>query len=378
MGIVPRGSGAEVARHPVGTGAFRFVSSEQDEEIVLERNPDYFRDHVSASAQNADVSSYVLASTRVGEPSQSESANAGSIQRVHFRIVPDAVVRALELRKGTADLGGVNSLSPDMVVTLAKEPGIQADKQPGTQLAYIAFNFNDPVLSRREVRQAFAYATDRASLIRYLLRGQARPASSLLPPNHWAYEPNVVQYPYDPARAEQLLDAAGFPRGRDGVRFHVELKTSTEESTRLLGEALADEWKRVGIVLDLRPLEFATFYSDVTHGSFQLYIFRWVGGNNDPDFFNYIFNSKNVPPYGANRGNYRNPALDALLEQQKVEMDRAKRKAILSQIQKIVADDEPYVDLWYPDNVCVHRDRLANIIIPPAGDYDFLTAARVQ
>ena len=77
-------------------------------------------------------------------------------------------------------------------MTLAKEPGIVADKQPGTQLAYIAFNFNDPILARREVRQAFAYATDRGSLIRYLLRGQARPASNLLPPNHWAYEPDVA------------------------------------------------------------------------------------------------------------------------------------------------------------------------------------------
>ena len=308
-----------------------------------------------------------------------ENNGSGSIQRLRFRIVPDAVVRALELRKGTADLGGVNSLAPDTVMTLAKEPGIVADKQPGTQLAYIAFNFNDPILASRVVRQAFAYATDRGSLIRYLLRGQARPASNLLPPNHWAYEPDVRQYPYDPARAEKLFDAAGLPQGPDGVRFHIELKNSTDESTRLLGEALADEWKRVGVVLDLRPLEFATFYSDVTHGSFQLYIFRWVGGNNDPDLFDYIFNSKKIPPFGANRGNYSNPALDVLLEQQKVEMDRAKRKStFFSQIQKIVAEDEPYVDLWYPDNVCVHRDRVENISIAPAGDYDFLSAAQLK
>jgi peptide/nickel transport system substrate-binding protein len=378
MGIVPRGSSAEVAQHPIGTGPFRFVSAEQDEEIVLERNPDYFRGNDSASGTSADFSRYVLASAHLGAGGEAENSGRGNIQRVRFRIVPDAVVRALELRKGTADLGGVNSQAPDTVVTLAKEPGIVAEEQPGTQLAYIAFNFTDPILAHREVRQAFAYATDRASLIRYLLRGQAQPASSLLPPNHWAYEPNVRQYPYDPSRAEQLLDAGGFPRGKDGVRFHIELKTSTDESTRLLGEALADEWKRVGVVLDLRPLEFATFYSDVTHGSFQLYIFRWVGGNNDPDFFDYVFNSKKVPPFGANRGKYNNPILDALLEQQKMELDRAKRKAILAQIQRIVAEDEPYVDLWYPDNVCVHRDRVADIVISPAGDYNFLSAARVK
>ena len=75
------------------------------------------------------------------------------------------------------------------------------------------------------------------------------------------------------------------------------LKTSTDESTRLLAEALADQWKRVGVALELRPLEFATFYSDITHGSFQLYTFRWVGAsNNDPDIFEYVFDSQKMPP----------------------------------------------------------------------------------
>lgn len=347
IGIVPQGAGSEVAQHPIGTGPFRFVSMTTDEEIVLERNPGYFG----------------------GEP---------IIERVRFQIVPDAIVRALELRKGTADVAGINSLTPDMVASLAQQPGILAEEQPGTELAYIALNFDDPVLARREVRQALAYATDRSTLIRYLLRGQARPADSLLPPNHWAYEPNVRQYRYDPALAEKLLDAAGLPRGANGVRLHLALKTSTEESARLLGEVLADQWKRVGVALELRPLETATFYSDIAHGSFQLYTFRWLGANNDPDVFDYVFNSKRVPPDGANRGHYHNPALDALLDRQRVELDREKRKAILSEIQKIVAEDVPYIHLWYYDNVCLHRTRVAGIVVPPGGDYEFLREAWLQ
>jgi peptide/nickel transport system substrate-binding protein len=245
-------------------------------------------------------------------------------------------------------------------------------------IAYVAMNFDDRILAHREVRQALAYATDRTTLIRYLLRGQVRAASGLLPPNHWAYEPNVRQYPYDPAQAERLLDAAGFPRGPDGVRFHVTMKTSTDESARLLSEALAGEWKLVGVALDLRPLESATFLSDVGRGSFQLYTFRWVGANNDPDIFNYVFSSKRMPPLGANRGHYRNPALDALLDQQRVEMDRDKRKVILSEIQKLVAEDEPYINLWYVDNVCVHRTRVTGITLAPTGEYDFLNRAEIK
>jgi peptide/nickel transport system substrate-binding protein len=347
VGIVPSGSGADVARHPVGTGPFRVISIVPDEEIVMERNSGYF-------------------------------GGAPKLEKVRFRIVPDAIVRALELRKGTADIGGINSLTPDMVQALAKQPRLVAEQQPGTVIAYVAFNFDDPVLSHREVRQALAYATDRASLIKYLLHGEAHPAVSLLPPGNWAFDAGVQRYDYDPVRAEQLLDAAGFPRRADVARIHLTLKTSTDDSARLLAEALADQWKRVGVALDLRSLETATFLSDIEHGSFQLYTFRWLGANNDPDIFDYVFNSKRTPPDGANRGDYRNPALDALIDRQRIEMDRDKRKVFLAQIQQIVATDEPYLNLWFYDNVCVHTARIANIVIPASGDYDFLTAAALQ
>jgi peptide/nickel transport system substrate-binding protein len=348
VGIVPRGSGEEVSRQPIGSGPFHFISMITDEEIVLARASNYF----------------------------GHSGEQKRVERVRFRIVPDAIVRALELRKGSAD-AEINSLTPDMAATLAKEPGIEMEDQPGPPVAYIAFNFDDPILGRREVRQALAYATDREAIIRYLLRGMARPASSLLPPNHWASEPHVQKYDFDPGRAERLLDAAGFPRAADGTRFHLTLKTSTDESARLYGAVLADQWKRVGVALEQKSLEFATFYSDITRGSFQLYTHRWVGGNNDPDMFEYVFSSKKIPPDGANRGHYRNPQLDALLDRARVEMGREKRKAILSDVQKIVAEDEPYILLWYADNVCVHRARLTGIVIPPGGDYEFLEQARL-
>jgi peptide/nickel transport system substrate-binding protein len=343
IGIVPRGAGKEMAQHPIGTGPFRFVDAVTDEQIVLERNENYF-------------------------------GAAPKIERLRMRIVPDVTVRALELRKGSGDVA-INSLTPDMVATLAKEPGLAAVQEPGSSMAYLSFNFEDPILAKREVRQALAYATDRATIIKYLLRGQARLARSLLPPNHWAFDADVQQYNFDPGLAEKMLDAAGYPRGKDGVRLRLTLKTSTDEFVRLTSEAIADQWKRVGVELQLRPLEFATFYADVSRGSFQIYSLRWVGGNNDPDLFESVFSSHKMPPVGSNRGHYRNPELDILLDQSRVEMDQGRRKAILARVQEIVAVDEPYINLWYVDNVCVHRDRLAGIALSPGGDYDFLVAA---
>jgi peptide/nickel transport system substrate-binding protein len=340
IGIVPRGSGAELAQHPIGTGPFRFVSLEPDLEVVLASNPEYF-------------------------------GTIPKISQVRFRIVPDAMVRALELRKGSADVA-LDSLAPDMVVALGKYAGLKVDEEPGTSLAYIAFNFQDPLLSKRDVRRALAFATDRETIIKYLLRGQARLASSLLPPNHWAYDGDVATYAYDPARAESLLDAAGLSGGKEGVRFHLRLQSPTDESTRLYSEVLQEQWKRIGVALELRPQESATFNSDIAHGSFQLYTQRWVGGNNDPDMFEFVFGSRRFPPNGANRGHFANPQLDALLDRARVELDREKRRTILFDVQRIVADELPYINLWYVDNVCVYRDRLQIGPLSPTGDYGFL------
>jgi len=340
IGIVPANAGADFSRHPIGSGPFRFVRQSQDEEVVLERNPEYFRD-------------------------------APQVARVRFRVVPDGVVRALELRKGSADLE-MSSLSPDIIPVLARQPDLAVTDRPGTNFTYLGFNLEDPLLSHREIRQALALATDREALIRYLLHGQAKLAGGALPPDHWAAEPNVAQYPYAPARAEQVLEAAGFPRKQDGVRLRLTLKCSTEEQARLIGAALQEQWGRAGIQLELRPLELATLFSDVAKGNFQITYQRWVGANTDPDFFEYAFSSKRFPPDGANRGHYRNARVDALTDQIRVEMNQEKRKELCSEAQKILAEDLPYLPMWFNDVVSVHRRSLGALDLPSTGNYKFL------
>ncbi len=341
IGIVPANAGADFSRHPAGSGPFRFVRQTQDEEVVVERNPDYF-------------------------------GGAPYLSRVRFRVVPDAVVRALELRKGSADLE-MSSLSPDLIPVLARRPDLHVTDRSGTNFTYLGLNLEDPSLSHREIRQALAFATDRDALIRYLLHGQAKIAAGALPPDHWAAEPNVAQFPYDPVRAEEVLDAARFPRKKGGMRLRLTLKSSTDEQARLIGAALQDQWRRVGIDLELRPLELATLFSDVTKGNFQISYQRWVGANTDPDFFEFVFSSKRFPPEGANRGHYRNPRIDALTDQIRVEMNQEERKALCSEVQKILADDLPYLPLWFNDVVSVHRRSLGTLDLSPTADYNFLS-----
>jgi peptide/nickel transport system substrate-binding protein len=344
IGIVPAGSGDEMTRHPIGSGPFRFVSSETDKEVIIERNDEYWGEKVK-------------------------------LARVRFAVVPEATTQALELRKGSGDIA-INSLTPDTVLTLAREPNLVVEQAPGTEVQYMGFNLRDPILKDVRVRQAVAYALDRRPMIDYLWRGQAEAARNILPPQSWAYNRDVATYDYDPARARQLLDAAGYP-SVNGVRFHITMKTSTTESTRLIAAVMQQQLREVGIALDIRSFEPATFFADVTHGAFQLYSLRWIGGNEDPDIFEYVFHSAKFPPNGANRGYYSNPKVDALIDRARREVDPSLRKPLYAEVQRILAEELPYIDLWYLDNVLVHTQRVRNIKLNPAGNFDFLRTAEL-
>jgi len=128
---------------------------------------------------------------------------------------------------------------------------------------------------------------------------------------------------------------------------------------------MQQQLREVGIVLDIRSFESATFFADVTHGAFQLYGLRWVGGNEDPDIF-YVFHSSRFPPNGSNRGFYSNPRVDTLIDKARREVDPSVRKPLYTEVQGILADELPYVDLWYLDNVLVHTRRVKNIRLNPA------------
>jgi peptide/nickel transport system substrate-binding protein len=345
IGIVPYGVGEDFNRQPIGSGPFRFVSAQLDKEVVIERNPDYW-------------------------------AAPAKLTRVEFKVIPDATTRALELRKQSADVA-INALTADTVVALQRDRDLTVMQSPGTIYAYIAMNLRDPILKDVRVRRAIAYAINVQPIIHYLLRDEARPAYSVLPPQHWAYDADVAKYPHDSARARQLLDNAGY-LATNGVRFHITMKTSTDESTRLLAAVLQQQLHDVGIALDIRSFEFATFFADITKGAYQFHSLRWVGGNLDPDIFEHIFGSNSLAPKRANRTFYSNPRVDELIREARSTVDQSQRKTMYDEIQRILADDLPYINLWYLDNVLVHTNRVSGIELSPAGNYDFLRTAELR
>jgi len=174
--------------------------------------------------------------------------------------------------------------------TLALEPNLAVERATGTRLAYLGFNLRDPILRDARVRQAIAYALDRRPMIEYLWRGQAQPARSLLPPQSWAYDGDVPPYDHDGNKASQLLDAAGYPAA-NGLRFHITMKTSTDENTRLMVAVMQQQLREVGIAPRHPDFRVRNILLRRTHGAFQMYGLRWIGGNEDPGMFEYAFHS---------------------------------------------------------------------------------------
>ncbi len=364
FGVVPRGAGKDFGLHPEGTGAFRFVSAVQDKEVVLERNHDYWADSGAADS---------------GVTGSGWKPSGGKVERVRFSVVPDAITSALELKKGSADLAS-NVVTLDMIHTLEQEPNLKVESVGSSIVNYTNFNVNDPVLKDRRVRQAIACALDRQAIVDAIWRGQARLANTLLPIGHWAAASGgeMVAYPHDVERAKRLLDEAGFKPGKNGVRLRITLKTSTDETTRLMAAVMQQQLRAAGIDLQLRSAEFGTFYADVTKGAFQMYALRWIGSNEDPDIFRYTYGSGSFPPKGGNRGRYSNTKVDALLTAAAAATDQGEQRKDYVEVQRILAEDLPGIPLWYPNNEVVHTRRLVGVRPRVSGNFDFLRDLEVR
>ncbi len=338
MGIVPAGAGNARHRPPPGTGPFRLEALESGEKVMLSASSSYCQ----------------------GRPQW---------DGIVFKIVPDALVRVLEFKQGAIDFMQ-NDLEPDLLPWLKNNTDADVEMHLGTTFQYIGMNLTHPILRHQKVRQALACAIDRNSIIRHLLKDTVSEAGGMLSPLNWAYDGSVRHWRYDPELAKQLLDEAGFPDpDGDGrrPRFRLSFKTTNIDLRRRIAEALKEQLQRVGIELELRSYEWGTFFGDIKNGNFHLYSLAWVGIE-DPDIYYQVFHSSSVPPNGDNRGRYSNPDVDRLLTRGRVTLDRQERRLIYRDVQRLLAEDLPYVPLWWWKNVIVKKPNLRGFVPYPDGE----------
>lgn len=286
---------------------------------------------------------------------------------LEFVAVADPTVRVLKLLRGEIDMLQ-NDLPPEMIAYLKRQPGIAVLEGDGTNFAYLGFNLQDAATGRLEVREAIASALDRAAIVKYVLGGAAHLASAVLPPGHWAGDPELAPITHDPARARRLLQAAGY--GPDHPLSLI-YKTSTDPFRLRLATIIQSQLAAVGVQVELHSLDWGTFYGDIKAGNFQMYSLMWVGIKL-PEIFRYAFHSSAVPPGGANRGRFASPAVDRLIEQAEAADSLSGQAERFRAVQAELLAELPYVPLWYEDHVFAARTGLAGYRISSDGNYDGL------
>jgi peptide/nickel transport system substrate-binding protein len=301
------------------------------------------------------------------EPGRLRLVRLADGQRVEFLRIVDPTVRVLKLLRGEVDILQ-NDLPAELLGYLQRQDGIRVNAGPGSNFAYLGFNLQDRVTRDSRVRRAIAQAIDRASIIRYVLAGAARPAAALLPPDHWAGNPALEAPPYDPEAARSLLAQAGYDAEH---RLQIDYKTSTDPVRVRIATIIQQQLAQVGIDMKLQSYDWGTFYGDIKSGRFQLYSLSWVGIKT-PDIFRYAFHSASLPPDGANRGRLEDQPVDMLIDQAEQGATLETQAESYRRVQARLLELLPYFPLWYEDQVCAVRFDIEGYRLAPDGNYDAL------
>ncbi|PYT03424.1 MAG: hypothetical protein DMF65_04240 [Acidobacteria bacterium] len=356
--VIPQGSADSQKDHPVGSGPFKFASRDESQQVV-------------------DLAAF-----------ENYWQGAPAIKNLRVRTILDANTLQAELQSGNVDIAsGASNLSPDSYKFLGQDKNLQVKQFPGANVVYLEFNVEHPPLNNVKVRQAIAYAVDRESIVRDLMLGQARVANSILPESSWAYDAGQ-KYTYDPARAKQLLDEAGF-RDPDGdgpqMRFQKPISFKISSGNAAVSQyagVIQNSLKSIGVPVNIETFETSTLIEQLSNGQFDMTTLRWVGGNQDPVFLRDLFHSEEIPTSdrkaARNRGRYKSADFDRVIDEAVSTLDRDKAKALYAQAQQIVSRDLPLLPLWYPDVMVVARKGVENIQVDPSNDYSFLRSVTVQ
>jgi peptide/nickel transport system substrate-binding protein len=292
---------------------------------------------------------------------------------VRFDFVQDDNSRLLRYVRGEAELtqNGL-PLTKTRYVQRALAERYRLIERDGINVSYLAFNLRDPLLAKREVRQALAEAIDRRLIVEHKLMGFCTVATSLLSP--MLPESRAAEFRYDPAHAEALLDQAGYPRQKDpksGIRFELKYRTTPNREGVETALLFQNQLERIGVRVVIESVEQAVFLSGIREGRYQLYSSRWIGASDGSLFYRILRTGQ-----PDNRVGYHDAQVDAWLDEASGAVDLTRRRALLGKVQEKIAVDLPYLPLWYWNNAIIARrgdpdfDRLEMKDLSLSGAYD--------
>jgi len=305
----------EADNRPIGTGPFKFTSWERSGQFVIRRNENYW-------------------------------GQAPKIEEVIYKSIQEDAARIAALESGQADI--ISNIPPHEVSRLKANSRIRLQQVQGLRPIFLVLSPAYKPLNNIKVRRAITHAIDRERIIKHILEGYAYPLSGLLSPQVFGYEPGAKAFPYDPEKAKQLLNEAGFPTG---LEIDYYSPTGRYPKDREVAQVIVEQLSKVGIKANLKTPEWSIFNTDYKNGKYPFYL-TGRGSLTDADtlFQQYFRTGMTKRVLG-----YSNPKLDELLDLEQVTFDVKKREKLLWDAHRIILEDAPAIPLWNAMDIYAHR-----------------------
>ncbi len=327
------------SQKPLGTGPFYIAEWKKGEYILLKRNPYYWEK---------------------GKP---------LVDQIKITVVPDDNTRIMQLQSGAVDM--VENIPFSRIADIQKDPNLNMILVPSTMTYYLGFNLTKKPFDNLKVREALAYGTDKAALIKTVVFGAGYEATSFMPKSGPNWDATIKSRPYDPDKAKAMLKDAGVAPGTK-----LELSINSANVTQVqIATVLKDQWARIGIDLQVKQMDNATLRSTYKALNHQIIIAGWTNDIVDPSeiaaYMTYPDTSKNfwtgwaiADPAGAKKA-------EDLARKAEYETDAAKRTQEYNELQEYIDQQMPRISLYHTPYTFATSKKITGFVQTPLGNYLF-------
>ena len=345
-------------KYPCGTGPFKFVEWVKDDHITLEANENYWRERAQ-------------------------------LDKLIFKVIPDPSARLMALEVG--EVQGIEYPNPADFARINANKDLVLMTQPGMNIGYMAMNegygykdanengVRDPdepwvktpgyfePLTKKKVRQAINMAIDKQSIVDNLYMGTAIKAKNGMPPFMLGYNDEIKDYPYDPAKAKELLSEAGYPNGFEVTLYVMPVSRPYMFDPPKVGEAIQSYLGAIGIRVKFYQVDWGTYLQETEAGKHQMCLLGWTGDIGDPDNFMNVLYGANACSIGT-AGNYaffNDENVQILLSKALQTYDKEKRAEYYKKAQEVIHEDAGWVYLAHSVQSMVFRKNVHDFVLYP-------------
>lgn len=326
--------GEDIGHNPVGTGPFKFVQWDRNDQIVLDANEAHWS----------------------GKP---------VLDRLIFRSIPDNAMRLMELQMGNIHV--MEFPNPDDLPLIQADPGFEVLSQLSLNVGYLAMNMDKPPFDDLRVRLAINHAINKIEIVEHLYQGLGIPAKGPIPPTLWSYDDSIEDYAYDPELAKRLLADAGYPDGFETTLWALPVPRPYIPDGAALAEIIQAELRNIGIEASIVTDDWGSYLERTENGEHDMAMLGWSAGGDPDNFFYYLLSKTTAQKPALNIAFYRSDEMQAVLERARTSVFRDERIQLYQQAQAIFHRDVPWVPLAHAQRLLVIDRRVQNLRLAPVG-----------